>query len=100
MVSVVCWWMIVLLMGVARKVIFGPILCLLVASDWILGARWNRDTNWRQLDDEDGPGHIWASDRAWSRRGLGNQLVIQRRLTWAQALVWGAFRPCSPLRLG
>ena len=100
MVSVVCWWMIVLLMGVARKVIFGPILCLLVALDWILGARWNRDTNWRQLDDEDGPGHIWASDRAWSRRGLGNQLVIQRRLTWAQALVWGAFRSCSPLRLG
>ena len=100
MVSVVCWWMIVLLMGVARKVIFGPILCLLVALDWILGARWNRDTNWRQLDDEDGPGHIWASDRAWSRRGLGNQLVIQRRPTWAQALVWGAFRSCSPLRLG
>ena len=100
MVSVVGWWTIVLLMGVARKVISGPRLCLLVVPDWILGARWNRDTNWRQLDDEDGPGHILASDRAWSRRGLGNQLVIQRRPTWAQALVWGAFRSCSPLRLG
>jgi len=28
MVSVVCWWTIVLLMGVARKVISGPRLCL------------------------------------------------------------------------
>ena len=63
MVSVVCWWTIVLLMGVARKVIFGPRLCLLVVSDWILGARWNRDTIWRQLDDEAGPGRIWASHR-------------------------------------
>ncbi|KAL9713440.1 hypothetical protein Ac2012v2_003050, partial [Leucoagaricus gongylophorus] len=46
------------------KVISGPRLCLLVVPDWILGARWNRDTIWRQLDDEAGPGRIWASHRA------------------------------------